>query len=66
MLDRILASISMLGLIVFMGWVTTRVMEPDLWVVTITILAIAIYYFWDELRAGGSHLSSDRRDDRER
>ncbi len=65
MLDRVLATISMLALIAFMGWVNIRVMEPDLWLVTLAILAMAVYYFWQDLRQGGSHLESDEQGDPE-
>ncbi len=65
MLDRVLATISMLGLIAFVGWVNIRVMEPDLWVVTLSVMAIAIYYFWQGLREGGSHLEAEQHDDPE-
>ena len=59
MLDRILASVSMLALIAFMGWVCVRVMEPDLWLVSIAILAIAVIFVREELLAGGSHLENE-------
>ncbi|MFQ5764706.1 MAG: hypothetical protein ACE5GT_07250, partial [Rhodospirillales bacterium] len=40
----------------FMGVVIIGVKEPDLWIVTILILGIAIFFFVEELKAGGSHL----------
>lgn len=63
MLDKIMAAICLGGLILFMGWVNIRVMEPDLWLVSIAVLAIAIIYFWKELREGGSHLETDTHPD---
>ena len=45
MVDKICATISMLGLIVFMGVVNLKVMLPDLWIVTIVVLGIAINDF---------------------
>ncbi len=59
MLDKIFAGISTLALIAFTGWVTVRVMEPDLWIVTIIIIGIAIYFIWKEIQAGGSHFEGD-------
>ena len=56
MLDRIFAVVSMLAVIAFMGVVTVFVMEPDLWIVTILVLSIAIVFIWRELKAGGSQL----------
>ena len=45
MVDKICATISMLGLIVFMAIVNLKVMLPDLWIVTIVVLGIAIHDF---------------------
>jgi hypothetical protein len=59
MLDKIFAAISMLGVVAFMGVVIIGVWEPDLWIVTILILGIAIYFFWEEIKAGGSHLENE-------
>ncbi len=59
MLDKIFAAISMLGLVAFMGVVIIGVWEPDLWIVTILILAIAILFVWEEIKAGGSHLENE-------
>ena len=59
MLDKIFASIGMLGVIAFMGVVTVSVMEPDLWVVTIVVIGIGITYFVHELGAGGSHVEGN-------
>ena len=59
MLDKVFAAISMLGVLAFMGVVIIGVWEPDLWIVTILILSIAIYFFWKEIKAGGSHLENE-------
>ncbi|MAF94703.1 MAG: hypothetical protein CMM60_02960 [Rhodospirillaceae bacterium] len=59
MLDRVFAAVSMLGVVAFMGVVIIGVKEPDLWIVTILILGIAILFFWWELKAGGSHLENE-------
>ena len=58
MLDKVFAAISMLGVVAFMGVVIIGVWEPDLWIVTILILGIAILFFWEEIKAGGSHLEN--------
>ncbi len=63
MLDRIFAVVSMLAVIAFMGVVTVFVMEPDLWIVTILVLSIAIVVIWRELKAGGSHLEDSQESD---
>jgi len=63
MLDRIFAVVSMLAVIAFMGVVTVFVMEPDLWIVTILVLSIAIVFIWRELKAGGSHLEDSQESD---
>ena len=52
MLDRIFATIGMLGVIAFTGIVTVFVMEPDLWVVTIIVVVVGIAFFVRELKAG--------------
>ncbi len=59
MLDKVFAAIGMLGVVAFMGVVIIGVKEPDLWIVTILILGIAILFFWEELKAGGSHLEDE-------
>ena len=51
MLDKIFAIIGMLGVIAFMGVVAVFVMEPDLWIVSITVLAIGIVFLWRDLMA---------------
>ncbi len=63
MLDKIFAVVSMLAVIAFMGVVTVFVMEPDLWIVTILVLSIAIVFIWRELKAGGSHLEGSEESD---
>ncbi len=59
MLDKVFAAISMLGVVAFMGVVIIGVWEPDLWIVTILILGIAILFFWEEIKAGGSQLENE-------
>ena len=59
MLDKIFAAIGMLGVIAFMGVVTVFVMEPDLWIITILILGVAIVFLWRDLSAGPSHVEGD-------
>ncbi len=59
MLDKVFAAIGMLGVVAFMGVVIIGVWEPDLWIVTILILSIAILFFWEDIRAGGSHLENE-------
>ena len=59
MLDKVFAAISMLGVVAFMGVVIIGVWEPDLWIVTILILGIAILFVWEEIKAGGSHLENE-------
>ena len=58
-LDKVFAAISMLGVVAFMGVVIIGVWEPDLWIVTILILGIAILFVWEEIKAGGSHLENE-------
>ena len=56
MLDKIVAGISILTFIGFLGIVISFVTEPDLWVVILIVVYIAAYFIWRELRQGGSHL----------
>ena len=63
MLDKVFATIGMLGVIAFMGVVTVFVMEPDLWIVTLVVLAIAIIFFLRDIKAGGSQLENESRSD---
>ncbi len=53
MLDKVFAAIGMLGLIAFMGVVLVMVMEPDLWIVTVLVLVVAILFLWQDLKPGG-------------
>jgi dolichol kinase len=46
MLDRILATISILMLIGFVSIIVVFVMEPDLSIIIIGVLAMAVYDFW--------------------
>ena len=64
MMDKILASVSVLALIAFTTWVAYRVMEPDLWIVSILIVSVGIYFVWDEIRAGGSHFEDELHTDK--
>ncbi len=50
MLDKIFATIGMLGVIAFMGVVTVFIMEPDLWVVTTVVIGIAIFFLVQDLK----------------
>ena len=59
MLDKVFAAVSMLGVVAFMGVVIIGVWEPDLWIVSILILGIAIHFVWEEIKAGGSHLEKE-------
>ncbi len=59
MLDKLFAAIGMGAVIAFMAVVTIFVMEPDLWIVTLLGLAIAVKFLWQEVRAGGSHVEGD-------
>ncbi len=59
MLDKLFAVIGMGALIAFMAVVAIFVMEPDLWIVTLLGLAIAIKFIWQEIKAGGSHVERD-------
>jgi hypothetical protein len=46
MLDRILAVLSLLALILFLSIVVRFVDEPALWVVILIVVAMAAYDFW--------------------
>ncbi len=50
MLDKIFAAIGMLALFAFMAVVAGFVMEPDLWFVTIVVLAVGVVFFVRELK----------------
>jgi hypothetical protein len=58
MLDKIFAIIGMLALVAFMGVVTVFVMEPDLWFITILVLAIGVIFFVRELKELGDKTES--------
>ena len=45
--------------IAFMAVVTIFVMEPDVWIITLLVLAIAVRFIWQDIKAGGSHFGSD-------
>ncbi|MDD9877953.1 MAG: hypothetical protein OXR84_10990 [Magnetovibrio sp.] len=62
MLDRIFAIGSLIGLVIFVGVVIKFVAEPDLWIVCIGVLLIAVYFVVRELLAGGSHLEDEHHD----
>lgn len=59
MLDKIVAGISILALIGFLGVLISFVTEPDLWAVLIIAVYIAVYFIWRELRQGGSHIEGE-------
>ena len=59
MLDKLFAVIGIGAVVAFMTVVTMSVMEPDLWIVTLLGVAIAIKFIWQEVRAGSSHVESD-------
>ncbi len=63
MMDWIFAIISTAAFVAFMGMVNVYVMEPDLWIVSIIVLAIGIWFIWKELMAGGSHIEGGGLDD---
>jgi hypothetical protein len=58
MLGKIFAIVGMLALIAFMGIVTVFVMEPDLWFITILVLAIGIIFFVREFKEVGDKSES--------
>jgi hypothetical protein len=51
-LDRVLALVAMATLIAFVGLVAIFVGIPDLIVVSVVVLAMAVYDFWRALRPG--------------
>ena len=59
MLDKLFAVIGIGAVVAFMTVVTMSVMEPDLWIVTLLGVAIAVKFIWQEVKAGGSHVESD-------
>ena len=58
MLDKIVATISLLMLTAFTGTVIGFVKEPASAIVVIVVLAVAIYDFWRTLRRGGGSTTS--------
>lgn len=50
MLDKFLATVSIATLVVFMGIVAVFVNEPDLWIVIVAVLIMAIFDFVTTLR----------------
>lgn len=46
MLDRILAVLSLLALMLFLSVVVRFVAEPALWVVVLIVVLMAVYDFW--------------------
>ncbi len=63
MLDKIFATISMLGVVAFLGVVMGFVREPDLWIVIILVLTIAIKFFCRDFRNGGVHTQTSEKPD---
>jgi len=63
MMDKVFALIGLTAMIAFMGIVTVKVMEPDLWIVTLAVLSVAIYFILQDLKAGGSHLEGEAGDE---
>ena len=63
MLDRFFAIVSMLGLVAFLGVVVVSVREPDLIIVTVVVIGIAVQYLWQELKTDGSHLEDKSKGD---
>lgn len=57
--DWIFASIALAGLLVFVGIINVYVMEPDLWVVSLAIMSVAVWFTWGELKAGGSKVEKE-------
>jgi hypothetical protein len=61
-MDRIFATISMLGVIAFLGVVMWFVREPDLIIVTVLVIGIGILFIWRDVAAGGQGAIADRLD----
>jgi len=53
MLDKVLAIISITALIGFMGIVLVYIDEIALWIIVCTVLLMAVYDFYSELRGSG-------------
>ncbi len=41
-----------------MGVVLVMMMEPDLWIVAVLVLGIAIVFLWQDLKTGGGKAGS--------
>lgn len=50
MLDKFLATLSILSLVAFLAVVAVYVNEPDLWIIIIVVLIMGIYDFYREIR----------------
>lgn len=59
MLDKVLATLSLVGLFLFVYQLISFVHEPDLWVVIILVMLIAIFFIVRELRQGGSRFEGN-------
>ncbi len=66
MMDRIFATISLLGLIAFLGIVSVYVREPDLIMVTMLVIAIGVIFIWRDVAAGGQGAIAERMDKKDR
>ena len=53
MLDKVLAAVSLVMLIGFMLIVTAFVNEPDLWIIVVVVLVMAVYDFVRGFRRNG-------------
>jgi len=49
MLEKVIGIASMLGFLVFAGYITAKVNEPALWIVFIVVAAMAIYDFYIDI-----------------
>ena len=65
MLDRIFATIGILGVVAFMGIVAVFVMEPDLWIVSILVISISILFIWRDLKGDKTPVEPADRGDSE-
>jgi len=54
MLDKVLASLSLLALILFLSIVVRFVAEPALWIVILIVVLMATYDFWRAVTGKGS------------
>lgn len=54
MTDRIFATVSILALIAYTGIVMWFVAEPDLIIVVVLVLCLAVHDFWQSLRKNGT------------